>query len=196
MSVDWSSAFAQALPYSTFLETYGSVDQRERWGARRRGIELRPDQIARLNAFTRRMPVICLAGAWCGDCARQVPIFDAFAAASPKIELRLLDRDAQPTIRDQMKINGGHRVPAAMFLSEDFHPVLLYGDTTLSGYRRKAGDAVGKPNVCSIVKPADALPKPTDQDFFDALTDEWLDEFERVQLVLRLSPRLREKHGD
>jgi len=30
----------------------------------------------------------------------------------------------------------------------------------------------------------------------DAVTKEWLDEFERVQWILRLSSRLRQKHGD
>jgi hypothetical protein len=29
-----------------------------------------------------------------------------------------------------------------------------------------------------------------------AVTQDWLDEFERVQLLLRLSSRLRQKHGD
>ena len=28
------------------------------------------------------------------------------------------------------------------------------------------------------------------------VTQDWLDEFERVQWLLRLSPRLRQKHGD
>jgi hypothetical protein len=30
----------------------------------------------------------------------------------------------------------------------------------------------------------------------NAVVDDWLREFERVQLMLRLSPRLRQKHGD
>ncbi len=29
-----------------------------------------------------------------------------------------------------------------------------------------------------------------------AVVQDWLDEFERVQLILRTSGRLREKHGD
>jgi hypothetical protein len=28
------------------------------------------------------------------------------------------------------------------------------------------------------------------------VTQEWLNEFERIQLMLRTSPRLRERHGD
>jgi hypothetical protein len=30
----------------------------------------------------------------------------------------------------------------------------------------------------------------------NAVTQEWLDVFERAQLILRTSARLREKHGD
>jgi hypothetical protein len=33
-------------------------------------------------------------------------------------------------------------------------------------------------------------------DALAAVAAEWLAEFERVQLILRLSPRLRQKHGD
>ena len=69
------------------------------------------------------MPVICLTGAWCGDCINQCPVFDHFAQASPAIELRFLDRDALPAVREQLMINGGARVPVVVFLSEDWQEV-------------------------------------------------------------------------
>ena len=37
---------------------------------------------------------------------------------------------------------------------------------------------------------------PPDPDELAATLQDWLDEFERVQLMLRLSARLRQKHGD
>ena len=37
---------------------------------------------------------------------------------------------------------------------------------------------------------------PPQQDRLDAVTQEWLDIFERVQWMLRTSGRLRQKHGD
>ena len=37
---------------------------------------------------------------------------------------------------------------------------------------------------------------PPEQNLLDAVTQDWLDEFERAQLILRTSARLRQKHGD
>jgi hypothetical protein len=37
---------------------------------------------------------------------------------------------------------------------------------------------------------------PLETSLQSAVIQEWLDQFARVQLMLRLSPRLRQKHGD
>ncbi len=123
MSIDWTSVFAEGLSYKAFLDRYATPAHRARWDGLhdRFGSEaiFRGDQKALLGGFRRRMSVLCLAGAWCGDCVNQCPVFDHFAAASPVIDLRFLDRDARPDVRDALAINGGHRVPVVVFLSED-----------------------------------------------------------------------------
>lgn len=186
--IDWSAVFAESLPYRAFLETHGTPAQRERWAAMHARFRLTPEQQSLLAGFTRRMPVICLAGAWCGDCVNQCPVFDHFAQASPAIDLRFLDRDALPEVRQELAINGGHRVPVVVFLSEDGHEVFRYGERTLSTYRRLAADQLGPACPTGLVPPADEA--------LSAVTSEWLGEFERAHLILRLSPRLRTKHGD
>jgi thiol-disulfide isomerase/thioredoxin len=134
------------------------------------------------------MPVLVLAGAWCGDCVNQCPIFAHFAAVAPAIDLKFLDRDARPDIAAHLKVCGGQRVPTLAFFSEDFTPVLFYGDRTLAAYRAAAASQLGNSCQTGIVPPpAEALM---------AVTGDWLREFERVQLVLRLSGRLRQLHGD
>ena len=125
---------------------------------------------------------------WCGDCINQCPVFDHFAKASGQIDLRFLDRDAKPEIRSALAINGGHRVPVLVFLSEDWFEVSRYGERPLSTYRRMAAEQLGP--AC----PTGLLPPP--EEAMRALTTDWLDEFERSQLILRLSPRLRGMHGD
>ena len=134
------------------------------------------------------MPVLCLAGAWCGDCINQCPVFDHFAAASPRIDLRFLDRDIKPGVRDTLSINGGHRVPVVVFLSEDGFEVSRYGERTLSTYRRMATEQLGPACPTGLVPPADEA--------LATVAAEWLAEFKRAQLILRLSPRLRAMHGD
>ena len=186
--IEWSEVFAEAMPYGTFLDGHATPSQRARWDAMHGRFRLTAEQTALLGGFARRMNVLCLAGAWCGDCINQCPAFDHFARASAAIDLRFLDRDARPDVRDALAINGGHRVPVVVFLSEDFLEVARYGERTLSTYRRLAAEQLGPACPTGIVPPAgDALARAA---------AEWLAEFERAQLILRLSPRLRQKHGD
>jgi hypothetical protein len=134
------------------------------------------------------MPVVCLCGAWCGNCINQCPAFDHFARASVAIDWRFLDRDARSEVAEALSINAGRRVPVVVFLSEDGYEVSRYGERTLSIYRKLAIDQLGPACPTGLVPPA--------QDAIALATSEWLDEFERAQLILRLSPRLRQKYGD
>ncbi len=184
----WQTAFESALPYRDFLERHGTADQRSRWEAFHARVSLTQAQKTLLGGFVRRMPVLVLAGAWCGDCVNQCPIFAHFAAASPAVDLKFLDRDAHPDIAAHLKVCGGQRVPVAAFLSEDYSPVLFYGDKTLSAYRASAASQFGESCDSGAVPPAVGA--------ITAVTADWLDQFERVQLILRLSGRLRQIHGD
>ncbi len=186
--IDWSNVFTTALPYRAFLDRHANSSQRERWDAMHSRHVLTSAQKNLLISFTRRMPVICLAGAWCGDCVNQCPVFDHFAQAASVIDMRFLDRDVLPEVRDELKVNGGARVPVVVFLSEDWQEVFRYGERTLSIYRKLAADQLGPSCPTGLVPPADEA--------LATITAEWLAEFERAHLILRLSPRLRSKHGD
>ncbi|MFO0952709.1 MAG: thioredoxin family protein [Isosphaeraceae bacterium] len=188
-SPPWMTVFEQqALPYAAFLDQYANPTHRARWDAMHARMSLTPDQRELLGGFVRPMPVLCLAGAWCGDCVNQCPAFDHFARASSVIDLRFLDRDADAEVREALSINGGHRVPVVVFLSEDGKEVFRYGERTLSVYRKLAADQLGPACPTGIVPPAD--------DLVSRIVAEWLAEFERAHLILRLSPRLRQKYGD
>ena len=188
MTFDWMSAFEQGLPYEAFLDKHATPAQRTRWDNLHAHHGLSDGQRELLQGFTRKMPVLCLAGAWCGDCINQCPAFDHFAKASTAIDVRFLDRDALPEVRDFVAINGGPRVPVVVFLSEDWQEVFRYGERTLSIYRKLAADQLGPACPTGLVPPS--------KDAIGMAMSEWLGEFERAQLILRLSPRLREKHGD
>jgi thiol-disulfide isomerase/thioredoxin len=183
----WDAAFATALPYADFLAKHATPDQRERWAVLHAKVSLTADQRQLLGGFVRRMPVLVLAGAWCGDCVNQCPIFAHFQAAAATLDVRFLDRDALPAIAAHLKVCGGQRVPVAAFFSEDFAPILFYGDRTLSAYRAAAAQSVSACPTGVVAPPTDALA---------AAVADWLDQFERVHLILRLSARLRQKHGD
>lgn len=185
---DWPAIFAGALSYEAFLERHGSEVHRARWAAVDERLALTPAQRELVGGFVREMNVLCIAGAWCGDCVNQGPMLRHIAAASPRIALRFLDREARPDLRDALVMNGGQRVPAVVFLSEDWYVCAVAGDRVVAFYRQLANDRLGPSCPTGVVPPGDAL-------LAEALS-QWTDEFERVQLMLRLGRRLREKHGD
>ncbi|MEM7229069.1 MAG: thioredoxin family protein [Planctomycetota bacterium] len=174
------------LTYQDYLAT-DSV-KAEPWQSIHEQVALSEDHRRLLDTFTRSMNVICVSGIWCGDCVQQGPLLQHIADASPIINLRWLDRDEHSDLSEQIMINAGQRVPTVIFLAEDYEPVSILGDRSLTRYRAIAAKQLGA--SC----PVPGAPVP-DEELIDTLQD-WLDEFERVQLLLRLSGRLRKLHQD
>jgi thiol-disulfide isomerase/thioredoxin len=180
--------FSAALDYAAYLQT-GNESQRQRWKQIHDAASLTEPQKSLLGGFVREMNLLIVSGIWCGDCVQQCPLVARIAEANPaKIHLRLVDRDAHRDLADQVQVNGGDRVPVMLLLAEDFEFCALAGDRTLNRYRAIAKRQLGPACPTGIVAP--------DRDEVAATLADWLGEIERVQLMLRLSPRLREAHGD
>ncbi len=180
------SVFDTGLDFNSYLTTDPS--KAERWMDLYQQIQLSNTQTELIRGFKRQMRVLCISGIWCGDCVQQGPLLERIANANECIDLRWIDRDTDPEFTQHFMINAGNRVPVVLFMAEDFEPVSVMGDRTLSRYRAMAqryGVA-----VCPL--PSHQL--PTDESH--ETLQEWLNEFERVHLLLRLSGRLRSKHGD
>ena len=111
------------------------------------------------------------------------------AEANPQcIDLRFLPRSEEHAdLIVPNQINAGFRVPVTWFMAEDFEPVSRFGDRTLSRYRSMARKALGDASNVHAAPPDDPV---------RTVLDEVLAEFERVHLLLRLSARLRQRHGD
>ena len=186
--LDYAKVFETGLSYNDFLAKYGTPEHQRRWAGIHAEVRLSDAQRQLLADFKRKMPVIVLAGAWCGDCVNQCPIFDHFASASSVLDIRFFDRDANPDLAAEMSVCGAARVPAMLFLSEDWFRCGLYGDRTLSKYRQMTADFSGATCPTGIGSP--------EQTLLNAVVQEWLNEFERIQLMLRTSARLRKLHND
>lgn len=180
--------FAAALPYDRYVRT-GNDEQQRRWQQVYAAAQLSGVQKQLVAGFVRDMKVLIVSGIWCGDCVQQCPLLQRIAEANPsRIDLRLLDRDEHRDLTDKVHINAGDRVPVALFLAEDHELCSVFGDRTLNRYRALAARHLGPSCPTGILAPA--------ADELAATLQDWLDEFERVQLMLRLSARLRQKHND
>lgn len=184
----WREYHERALPYGDFLARYGTDVHRQRWQAVYDRVALTPAQQELLAGFPRQMHLLCLAGTWCGDCVRDGSILQRIVEGSPKTALRFLDRDDHPDLAREVAINDGLRIPMVIFLSEDFFECARYGERTLATYRKMAAERLGPACPTGVVPPG--------EEYLATVTQEWVNEIERVQLLLRLSPRLRKLHED
>jgi thiol-disulfide isomerase/thioredoxin len=180
--------YNQGLEYGAFIERYATDVQKERWRSVEGQVFLSEAQRSLLRSFKRKMPVLCLAGAWCGDCINQCPIFARFAAEAPDMPLRFLDRDEHADVQEDLRICGGKRVPVLVFFSEDGFEIARYGERTLSKYRQLMQEQTGPACPTGIHVGKDPM--------LVQVTQDWLNELERVQWILRLSPRLRQLYND
>ncbi len=183
-----SQKFAAALPYEAYLRT-GTAEQQRRWQQVYEASQVTPAQAETARGFARDLKVLVVSGIWCGDCVQQCPLMARIAEANPaRIDLRLLDRDEHRDLADRVRLNGGDRVPVVLFAAEDFEFCGLYGDRTLARYRALAARQLGPSCPTGITAP--------EQGEVAATLADWFNEFERMQLMLRLSARLRQKHND
>jgi thiol-disulfide isomerase/thioredoxin len=187
-AIDFAQKFSQAFAYADYLKT-GTDEQQRRWTSVYNSALLNDAQRQLVGGFVRQMNVLIISGIWCGDCVEQCPLLQRIAEANPaKISLRLVDRDQHRDLAEHFRMNEGDRVPVALFLAEDFAFCGALGDRTLHRYRAIAGRKLGA--ACPI-----GIAAPESGELNATLAD-WLGEFERIQLLLRLSARLRKKHGD
>jgi len=183
-----SDQFASALPYERYVQT-GTDEQQRRWRQVYEAARLTDTQKQLIAGFVRQMKVLIFSGVWCGDCIEQCPLIYRIAEANPrKIDLRFIERPRDGELAPELRINGGNRVPVVLFLSEDNEWCATAGDRTINRYRAVALRKLGLLCPTGIVAPEKAE--------LDATLGDWLNEVERVQLMLRLTPRLRQKYQD
>lgn len=183
----WAGEFRKALTYEEYLGR-SETRHRAKWYKMAEQITLPGPKKETVRAFTRKMPVLVLSGVWCGDCVRQGPMLKRIASANPSIDLRFVERVDGAQLTDELRINGAMKVPVAVFLSEDHYEIGRFGDRLLTAYRRMAATQLGPACDTGLVAPP--------EDELQAEISEWVDIFERMHLILRLAPLLRERYED
>jgi thiol-disulfide isomerase/thioredoxin len=187
-SAPLSEKFATALPYDRYLQT-GTEEQQRRWTQVYDAAHLTAAQKELLDGFVREMKILIFSGIWCGDCVQQCPLIYRIAEGNPgKIDLRFVERAKESELAPELRINAGSRVPVVAFLSEDNEWCATAGDRSIHRYRALAHARLGPLCPTGIVAP--------DKDELDATLADWMNEVERIQLMLRLTPRLRQKYQD
>lgn len=183
----WKRSWEQAKPLEGFL-VGAKEDEVKRWAeSAERALGLTEEQRARLQGYNRIIRILVEGATWCLDCARVLPYLTAIVEAiGEKAELRLIDRDASPELRDELKIMGAPRVPRVVILSEDWFEVDRLGDRSLSVYRSRMAREIGRGVDHGVLSPAARHVELC----------EWVDAIERTLIILRTAPALRKRHND
>lgn len=180
--------FEKALPYDAYVKT-GEPSHQERWRAMEPNIKLSATDQKILAGFKRKLNVLVMSGTWCGDCVRQGPMLNAIENATGGLmQFRYIDNNENPELQDELRINGAKKVPVIVALTEDFYELERFGDRHLSVYRRKLVSELGAACDPGLLPPAG--------DELAVEISEWVQFFERVQIMLRLAPMLRKRYGD
>src|SRR5580658_6540055 len=149
----FSAQFPSAPAYPAYLAT-GTEEQQRRWTQTYDLAHLTDTQKQLLGGFEREMKILVYSGIWCGDCVEQGPLLARIAEANPgKIDLRFIERLMNTELPEELRINGGSRVPVVLFFSEDGRWCATAGDRTLNRYRAIALSRLGPSCPTGIVAP-------------------------------------------
>lgn len=81
----------------------------------------------RLEEIGGRWRLIAITEDWCGDASNTVPVVARLAEDSPRVELRVVQRDDNPDLMDRYLTDGSRSIPVVVILDDDLEPVGHWG---------------------------------------------------------------------
>jgi hypothetical protein len=97
------------------------------WMAMLKRVSIPPEMSARVEALGGRWRLLVLSEDWCGDSINILPIVSRLADSVSNMELRLLERDANPDIMDAHLTGTSRSIPIVILLDEKFHECGWWG---------------------------------------------------------------------
>lgn len=73
-----------------------------------------------IKSIQNNVKILVIGNDRCEDTAGTLPILAKIADNSPKVELRILDSDANASYHQQFTVNGKRKTPVVLFLNSDF----------------------------------------------------------------------------
>ena len=112
-NAEWDNA----VDYKKFLKN--ARENVELMKARYDGFQIIEQDLVILDSIKNDLRILVIGTDRCDDTAGNLPILAKMAECSPKIEVRLLDSDANAGYHQNFKVNGKRKTPVVLFLSPD-----------------------------------------------------------------------------
>ena len=147
-NAEWNTA----LSYKDFLKN--ARENVELIKARYTGFQLNESDIETLEGIQNEIRILVIGTDRCDDSSGNIPILARMAASSSKIELRILNSDANARYHQQFKVNGKRKTPVVLFLSKDQEELCRWVERPNAAYK-----VINEGTMSKIEDHRDALKK-------------------------------------
>ena len=109
------------LSAATLDEHIQSAEKnRELWTALRGRAVVEREMVRRVESLRGHWHLLALSEDWCGDAVNTLPAVGALAGAASNLDLRVLERDANPDLMDAHLTHGSRSIPVVMVLDAEY----------------------------------------------------------------------------
>src|SRR5437773_10207549 len=99
--------FAQGMTFQQYLDQMGT--NKEKFVQLLQEAKIKPEDRAALDKLGKKLKVLVITEAWCGDALHNFPVLAKLLEGHPGVELRVLLRDKNPDLMDQYLNQGLYR---------------------------------------------------------------------------------------
>jgi hypothetical protein len=128
-NVEWN----KAVTYADFVKN--ARENIELMKARYNDLQLNEADLDTLKSIQNDIKILVLGTERCNDTAGNLPILAKLTAASTKIQLRILDSDANAEFHQNYKVNGKMKTPIVLFLSKNLEELCRWVERPNAAYK-------------------------------------------------------------
>ena len=128
-NTEWDNA----VDYKKFLKN--ARENVELMKARYDGFQVIEHDLDLLRSIQNEIRILVIGADRCDDTAGNVPILAKIAECTPRIELRILDSDANARYHQQYKVNGKRKTPVVLFLSTEHEELCRWVERPNAAYK-------------------------------------------------------------
>jgi len=128
-NIEWDTA----IKYNKFLTK--ARENVEMMKARYNDLQLTEKDLGTLGTLQNEIKILVIGTDRCNDSAGIIPILARMDAAAPKVELRILDSDANARYHQQFKVNGKRKTPVVLFLNKEFEELCRWVERPNAAYK-------------------------------------------------------------
>ena len=128
-NAEWDTA----ITYKNFLMK--AREKVELMKARYNDLQLSETDIGTLGSIQNNIRILVIGTERCGDSTGIIPILARMEDASSKIELHILDSDANAQYHQRFKVNGKRKTPVVLFLNQKLEELCRWVERPNAAYK-------------------------------------------------------------